>query len=366
MVVKVKHESDVHIIINVQQPSSALGTPLVLLLTKGTKSGVYGNADTLAEDYDETTNVYKQAAAMWRVASYTAPIAVVACPDEVRHTPGHLTVAKDGTVTATDTVEPGIVTGIKTHLYDGAIYALLDDVFTLDEIEQLSDFLYDQQRLMLVAQVRTTADLQSLQAHVAGYQTAKSVMTNTAGFQIEEGNFALDNATAYAATNWPVDWQHIGGKALPDIVPDSELTMDDYDDIAALRGLTVVNKSGDNMILQGKALANNYIDQFVHVNLVGDGIENGVQKKLNHTDFPNYNDDTIQDIEQTILAITDDYATKGVLDKLDDGKSAHITIPKRANVSQSDVTNRRLRGIIVDVKVADDVESVELTLNVTL
>ena len=364
MVVKVKHESDVHTIINVQLPTTNLGTPLILILTKGTKTNVYGDTDTLAEDYDETTNVYKQASHIWEVSQYTAPIEVVGCSDAVLHNLGDVSVATDGTVTASDVIVPGIITGVKNHLYDGVLYVLLDDVFTSEEVQQLSDFLYDQQRLMLIAQVRTAEELQTLQKHVAAYQTTKSVLTNTAGFVVPEGNFAIDNAAAYAAVNWPVDWQHIGG--LPEFDPDVDLVVDDFETIRDLRGLVVVNKAGDNMVLQGKALANNYIDQFVHVNLVGDGIENGLQKKLNHTNFPNYNDDTIADFEQTILAVTDDFVSKGVLDKLDDGKSAHVTIPKRANVSQSDVNNRKLKNVSVQVKIADDIDGIELTLNVTL
>lgn len=364
MVVKVKHESDVHMIINTQLPTTALGTPLVMILTKGTQSGVYGDIDSLAEDYDESTNVYKQAAAIWEVPSYTAPIEVVACNDEVRHTPGDVTIAKDGSVVATDAVEPGIVTGVKSHLYDGVMYILLDDIFSLDEVQNLSDFLYDQQRLMLTVQVRTLDDLQVLQKHVAAYQTTKSVLTNTTGFLVEEGNYSVDNAAGYAAANVPTDWQHIGN--LPEFEPIPDLTTDDYEIVRALRGITIVNKAGDNMLLQGKALANNYIDQFVHVNLVGDAIENGVQKWSNNHNFPNYNDDSIDSIKQTIIAICDGFVSMGVLDKQSDGTSAIVAVPKRANVSQTDVNNRKLKNISVQVKVADDIDEIDLTLNVTL
>ncbi|WP_204122025.1 hypothetical protein [Levilactobacillus sp. 244-2] len=364
MVVKVKHESDVHMIINAQLPTTALGTPLTMILTKGTKSGVYGDVDSLAEDYDETTNVYKQAAAIWEIPSYTSPIEIMACTDDVRHTPGDVVIAKDGSVVAADDVEPGIITGIKSHLYDGVIYVLLDDAFTSDEVQKLSDFLYDQQRLMLVVQVRTLEDLQTLQKHVAAYQTTKSVLTNTTGFLVEEGNYSVDNAAGYAASNVPTDWQHIGN--LPDFGPMPGLTIDDYEIVRDLRGITVVNKAGDNMLLQGKALANNYIDQFVHVNLVGDAIENGIQKWSNNHNFPNYNDDSIDSIKQMIIAVCDSYVAMGVLDKQADGTSAIVTVPKRANVSQSDVNNRKLKNVSVQVKIADDIDEIELTLNVTL
>ncbi|MFC6180347.1 hypothetical protein [Lactiplantibacillus daowaiensis] len=367
MSIKVKHESDVNLTINILRPDTSLGTPLIEIFTKGDKpTGVYGDTDTLAEDYDETTEVYKKAAAMWELDSYTAPIEVVSVPTASRHTPV-VSVDKDGVVTATDTIELGIVTGAKNHLYDGALYVLLDDSFTSDEVIALSDFLYDQQRLMLIVKVASIDELKPLAAHVSAYQAATNVLSNTAAMVVPQvGNYSLDQAAAYAASNVPTDWQHIGGATLTEFDPNSGLTIDDSADIQALRGMTVVNKSGDNMLLNGMALGNNYIDQFVHTMLVGDAIETAIQKYLNHHNFPNYDDNTINELKETILSVTDGYLTQGVLEAQSDGTSAIISVPKRANVSNADVANRKLKNITINTTTADDVDTVDGKLNVTL
>ena len=109
-------------------------------------------------------------------------------------------------------------------------------------------------------------------------------------------------AVAYAAANLPVDFQHIGN--LSQFEPDTDLTTDDYDTIAGLNATLVVNKAGDYMLLNGKALAGNYIDQFVHTQFVIDTLQTNLQKYLNRKNFPIYNDATIKEMTQTINAVS--------------------------------------------------------------
>ena len=74
------------------------------------------------------------------------------------------------------------------------------------EIEALSDFLYDNQRIMLVTQPNSITALQTLATHVAGYQKVKNHLGNTAAIvETAKDRYPAAQAVAYAAANLPVD-----------------------------------------------------------------------------------------------------------------------------------------------------------------
>ena len=63
----------------------------------------------------------------------------------------------------------------------------------------------------------------------------------------------------------------------------------DYDTIAGLNATLVVNKAGDYMLLNGKALAGNYIDQFVHTQLVIDTLQTNSNIEISDIEDEIYN-----------------------------------------------------------------------------
>ncbi|MBU9788900.1 hypothetical protein KOM07_05025, partial [Lentilactobacillus sp. G22-6] len=180
----VKQTTDVHFIVAIHALTNPDRTPSVAIGTKNTdattKSNIYDDLDSLSADYKENTGVYNQAAAMFEVNGFRGPIEVIAYPNADSITPSGVQsqgTGHGGKVTATPT--PGIVVGITQHLFDGFKYLVLDGA-SETEIEALSDFLYDNQRIMLVTQPNSVATLQTLATHVAGVQKVKDKLGNTA------------------------------------------------------------------------------------------------------------------------------------------------------------------------------------------
>ncbi|MCT2883683.1 hypothetical protein [Lentilactobacillus parabuchneri] len=362
----VKQTTDVHFTVAIHALTNSDSTPSVAIATKNTdattKSNIYDDLYSLSADYAENTGVYDQAAAMFEVNGFNGPIEVISYPNVDSNTPSGVKsqgTTTGGTVTAAATTTPGIVAGITQHLFDGFKYLVLDGA-TETEIEALSDFLYDNQRIMLVTQPNSVNALQALATHVAGYQTVKNQLGNTAAIvETAKDRYPAAQAVAYAAANLPVDFQHIGN--LSQFEPDADLTTDDYDTIAGLNATLVVNKAGDYMLLNGKALAGNYIDQFVHTQLVIDTLQTNLQKYLNRKNFPIYNDATIKEMTQTINAVSTSLLQMGVL------YTAIVvnTVP-RANVLNSDVIARKYNGFSLSAQIADDIDTINAKLDLTL
>ncbi|GAF37500.1 hypothetical protein [Lentilactobacillus farraginis] len=357
----VKQTTDVHFIVAIHALSNSDSTPLVAIATKNTdattKSNIYDDLESLSADYAENTGVYAQAAAMFDVNGFRGPVEVIAYPNVDSTGVQSQGTDDGGTVTATTT--PGIIVGITQHLFDGFKYLVLDGA-TEAETEALSDFLYDNQRIMLVTQPNSVTALQTLATHVAGVQTVKNQLGNTAAIvETATDRYPAAQAVAYAAANLPVDFQHIGN--LSQFEPDADLTTDDYDTIAGLNATLVVNKAGDYMLLNGKALAGNYIDQFVHTQLVIDTLQTSLQKYLNRKNFPIYNDATIKEMTQTINAVSTSLLQMGVL-----YTPIVVNSVPRANVPNGDVVARKYNGFSLSAQIADDIDTINAKLDLTL
>lgn len=360
----VKQTTDVHFIVAIHALNTSDSAPSVAIATKNTdattKSNIYDDLDTLSADYAESTGVYAQAAAMFEVSGFRGPVEVIAYPNVDSITPSGVQsqgTGHGGKVTATPT--PGIVVGITQHLFDGFKYLVLDGA-SETEIEALSDFLYDNQRIMLVTQPNSVATLQTLATHVAGVQKVKNKLGNTAAIvETAKDRYPAAQAVAYAAANLPVDFQHIGN--LSQFEPDADLTTDDYDTIAGLNATLVVNKAGDYMLLNGKALAGNYIDQFVHTQLVIDTLQTNLQKYLNRKNFPIYNDAAIKEMTQTINAVSTSLLQMGVL-----YTAITVNSVPRAKVLNSDVVARKYNGFSLSAQIADDIDTINAKLDLTL
>lgn len=360
-----KHRSDVHFVVSIKALTNNGVVPDVAIATQGNDTTItdkqYASLEDLAVDYPENTNVYNQAEAMFDVSTFNNNlIEVIAYPNAPVATPSNVKVkaTPDGAeVTADNT--PGLVAGVKAHMWDGFKYLLLDNASEAD-IEALSDVLYDAQRVMLVIQPKSVDDLVKLQAHVATYQVKPNKLGNTAAIvDTSDVRFPAAQASAYAASNIPTDFMHIG--KLSELEVDENLSDDDVDKINALNGIAVENKAGDNMLSQGKALAGNYIDQFVHAQLVIDGYTTFLQKYMNDHNFPAYTDKTILEMKAGLETLGTNYFTQNILA----AKPVFDYVP-RAKVMNSLVAEREYNGFSSDQQIQDDIETLNAKLNLTL
>jgi hypothetical protein len=115
------------------------------------------------------------------------------------------------------------------------------------------------------------------------------------------------------------------------------------------------------MLLNGLALAGNYVDQFVHTQLVIDTFQTALQKYLNRHNFPIFNDATIKEMAQTIEACGQQLQQQGVL-----ASAVQITSVPRSDVSNSDVAARKYNGFGFNVQIADDIDTINAKIDLTL
>lgn len=360
-----KLTSNVHFAVTIHPLTLNGEKPKFIILTHNTdatvKSNTYSGLYSSTTDYPENTPVYPLMEAAFDVENFAGPIEVVAVPNAPVAVPYNSAVdatADGGTVATQET--PGIVYAMGQHLYDGAYYVVCASDITADELTELSDFLYAQKRVMLVAEVPTVADLKTLSDHVKTTDVTPDSLGNTTA--VVNSNTDLHPAVqvvAYASSNMPTDLQHIGN--LSQMTPDTTLTGDDYDEITTLNGTTVVNKSDDMMMLNGTALAGNYADQFVHTQYVVDTFTDCLQKYLNRTNFPTYDDDTINEMVKSLQTAGTELQSEHIL-----ASTPKVNFAKRSAVPNADVTAREYNYFQISAEIADDIENINGKLDITL
>lgn len=364
--VQTKHRSDVHFTVNIKRLTNGDLKPVISILTKNTdattKSNVYASLEDLSKDFPENTNLYKIAEAIFDVDSFNNQLLeVISYPNADVTKPTNVMVkptAVGAKVSATPT--PGIVAAMQAHVWDGMLYTLVDGGTEAD-YEALSDYLYKQQRVMLIARLFNTSDFQKLAQHVQSTQTTANTLGNTyAVVDTSTDRFPEAQAAAFAASNIPTDFMHIGG--LSEFEVDKNLSDDDADDITNAYGAVVVNKADDLMLSTGRALCGtNYVDQFVHVQYIIDQWTNAIQKYLNAHKWPRYDDKTIGELKALVVTLGINFYTMGILAaKVSDDD---VTTIAYANVLPSLVEKREYNGLGVNAQVANSVETLNAKAN---
>lgn len=361
-----KFRTDVHLTVSIHKRGNGGILPDLAIYSKNqTKikdTKLYASLYDLSQDYPENTSVYSQAEAVFDVDTFNNNLLeVIPAPATAANTPAKVAVkpTKDGaTVSATTT--PAIIAGIQNHLHDGFKYLILDG-FAEADIETLSDFLYKQQRIMTVAQLTSVDDLGKLKAHAASTMTTANSLDNLAALvDTSNDRFPVAQADAFAVSNIPTDYMHI--ENLSEFEVDPNLSDDDVDQIESLNGIAIVNKGGDLLPSGSKTLAgNNYIDQFVHFQIVVDTYQQVLQKYLNDNKFPSYTDKTIGEMKTALDNAGNNMFTQGILET-----KPLVTSIKRADVLPSLVAEREYNGFRVNATIADDIQSINAALDLVI
>lgn len=360
-----KFRSDVNFLVSVHERTNGGTAPDIGIGTQSQDntmtSKMYASLADLSKDYPENTNVYNIAEAIFDVDSFNNNLVeVIQYPKDDVPTPTNVSVtptADGAQVKATTT--PGIIAGFKNHLHDGFKYLLLDGASEAD-YETLSDYLYDQQRIMLVAQLTSVDDLAKLQSHATATMGKTNKIDNLAAFvDTQTDRFPAAQACAFAASNIPTDFMHIGN--LSQFALDENLSDDDVDQIESLNGMAIVNKAGDLMVSGGRTLAgNNFVDQFVNVNMIIDSYQQYLQHYLNQHHWPAYTDATLGEMQAGLETLGKNYIADDVLE------SNEIDLVKVADVLPSLVAEREYNGLSAKLVVRNDVETMNSKIDFTL
>ncbi|KRM91597.1 hypothetical protein [Fructilactobacillus florum] len=362
MSVIIKRPTNVHLTVSIQQVVKGVGKPAIAILTKGTstKAKIYSTIDDLSQDYNESTDVFETAKAAFEVPGFNESVEVLqygstaALQAPTQSSDNGNVSTSDSNTTALTPVSQIVA----DHLFDGFNYLVPDKTVPETDLEDLSDFLYDNQRVVLYAQLNSVADLQKLSTHVQSYQKDdKEKQGNTGAIVETSDRKPAVQIVAYASINAPTDLGHVGN--LSQMVPDDDLTQSDYEAIDSANGSVVVNKADWAMSNSGKALKGNYIDQFVHVQMVTDEIKRVIQNYLNSQKFPAYDESTVSMIEKLIDGVSKEYTANGILvDPIVVTSTPINQVPDRL------VEDREFSKFGFNFKIANDVQDINANVNV--
>lgn len=351
----VKQMSDVHIRLKLSK-LTATNVQSVAILTSGNDSNVhnyvYGMNDDVSKDFDENTSVYNLVQKAFEVADYQGVIQVIVAPNQ--DVSGKKADANSqGTVTMPDTNR--FVYALSQRIDDGFNYVVTDNLSEKD-LEAVSDYLYSTQKAALAAQVKSSTDLQTFAAYSSKNQPMTTTKMNPVYAVTDSQHLPTIQAVADATANAPMDMMKAGNHS--EFIPDDSLSMEDIEQIKDLGGSCVVNKAGDMMMLQGKSLGANYIDQFVNTKIVKDTFQYDLQKQLNASKHLRFDDAGINLLYQTLKFTSTKLVNQGYLDG-----EAEITKRSYSDTTDGEKSTRTYNGLSINAKVMSSIETVNITLD---
>ncbi|WP_203648892.1 hypothetical protein [Secundilactobacillus yichangensis] len=354
-----------------------------LIAIPGTAEGIttFGSLDEVAEKYDESTEIYKQAAEFFNQliqdSVYDQPLAVATYIDQDQ--PDPMGVVNDApvvnSVTTTDTTATvdlsaatvpnvnGLVHMLTNYFKAGWRFVMAPEA-TTEQLEATMDFLYDNQDGILLTQVSTTDDADALKQYATKY-TDTNKMLPVIVLADKEGQPTIGGAVAVATDTVPVNWRHIGG--LPGIEP-NDWTVPEIEQLDNDNAIPVVNKAGDFMFLHGRGLDGHYIDNIFGIQYVYDFMQAGLQKWLDlpAQRFFKFNDAGLSLLKAQAQSLLDQLGTMGFFAEGADGKPlASVTVPTRAQVSTASVEARRTQ-MTVNVTLANLIDTIDGQINFTI
>lgn len=375
--------SDIDINMSIKEALIGADAPDAIIATKGsdTTSSLksYYTTDEVAEDFGADTDVYKKAEFAFGQDGFMGPLGVLTYPNADQEIEVSTPVTEYNTVstptadganvelksitTSTQTV-PGIIAGLQNYLWSGWRYLILDADDDVETIKTVAHYLYDNKHGILVASVKSIENLKAIHDEAVA-MVKPNHMGNTIGIiNKNEGQYPDIAAAVFASKRIPLDWMHI--RNLDDVTA-NEWTYSEYQQILSLNGLTTVNKAGDIMLSNSKALDGSYIDNTFGTQYVYDKLQNGLQKFMNSKDLLTFDDDGINLLAANADGIMQSIAKMGVFAKGDDGKPImKVDKVSRANTLNADVVKRRYRGLKITCQLVASIETVQLSLSVTL
>lgn len=382
---KVKIISDVVFSQIVKQKSTAVKAAATLIAVPGTDDAetfkTYSDLEEVAADFDEDTAAYKQAEQYFAVMAAgdhigeTVAIGTYSTKDlpdpmvpvsEAKPSDVNASATGDGAVVSSD-APAATVTGIVHLLTDyftkgwRFIIAPGADITTL---ESVMDFVYENQHGILVVESADVATVTLLNTFAAKY-TDPNKFLPVYVIPVKSDLPVGVSVEAEAATEFPIDWQHIG--KLPNIVAD-DWTMPEITQFDALNASPVVDKAGDLMMLHGRALDGHYMDNVFCAQYVKDYVTAGMQNFLDapSSKFLKYNNAGIALIKAQLESLMTALGQLGFFGENDAGKPDYtVSVPDRDAIPDKTVEGRKL-NVVVNYTMASLIDYIDGQLNLTI
>ncbi|WP_282801128.1 hypothetical protein [Secundilactobacillus kimchicus] len=342
----------------------------------------YGALADVAEVYDESTRQYKVAEEWFNHLAENEnttdePISIGTYVDQDQ--PDPMAEVLDAPVVksieTTDTTATITAEAAKVPLVNGLVHFLTNYfqegwrfVFApeADETTQqaVMDYLYENQQGILLVEVADTATATAYKTYADKY-TDKNKFVPVMVLADKDGQEVAAGAAAVATVTVPVNWRRIGNLSG---ITDNNWLAPEIAQLDQANADPIVNKSGDFMLLHGRALDGHYMDNVFGTQYVYGYMTAGVQKWLDRPEqrFFKFNDVNLSKLKAEAELLGSQLAAMGFFAEGDDGKAIFkVTVPSRNQTSQSDVEKRRTK-MVIDYTLANLIDTVDGQINVTV
>ncbi|TPR23136.1 hypothetical protein DY120_07465 [Apilactobacillus micheneri] len=356
-----KHVSDVKMHLLMLKMANT-NNQSIAILTGGdddqAHSYTYNSIDDVTQ-FTEDSEVYDMVEKAFDI-DYQGNVEVIVAPNKDVTPSGNLkaTPNSDGAKVSNQSINR-FVYALQQYAYDGFRLITNASDVTEKDLETVTDFLYQLQKVFLFAQFNKVADLQSLFNYSSLRQVTTSDKQNTVTGMVEtHDRKPAVQVIAYGLANAPIDYEHIGN--LPEMTEDDDLTSDDIQNIIDAHGTCVYSKAGDQMLLQGKSFGDNYIDEFINTTIVKSTYQYSLQKELNGFKNNHFDDKTIGLLVERAEKVSSDLMSQGYFDE-----KPKVDKTPRAQVNPSLVTKRHYKGITISAPIATSIDTMDVFLNLT-
>lgn len=377
-----KQISDINITMSIKSLPLGDTKADVAIVTRGkdaehTSMKLYYSADDIATDFGSDTALYAKAEAIFSQDDFKGPIAIISTKNvDSIDTPVATTLNKvtstatsDGATVSVTTnknvtsISP-VVDALNNYLWSGWRYVLLDTDDDIEMINEVGAYLYENQHGILVASVSSIDNLKKINEVLTANLLTDHLGNTYVIVNKNEKEHPEAAAAAFASLHIPLDWMHIRNL---NGVTANEWTYDEYEQIQLLNGSTTVNKAGDIMLSNSRAVDGTFVDNSFGAQYVYDGVQNGIQKFLNSQDLLAFDDDGINLLKATTEAVMANIGKVGIFANGLDGKPIYkVTSVGRSNISNQDVIARRYNGLHISCSLVNAIEKLSLGIDVTL
>ncbi|MFC2948534.1 DUF3383 family protein [Virgibacillus sediminis] len=330
--------SDVTVRINTNNPTGTVGFGKPLIVgeaTGGHPYTEYVGLEGLAEDFDDTTEVYAKASALLEQTNRPARFAVAAY-DPASTDAGAATTAAD----------------LVDSLLSRDWYFLIATNTDVVDIGDVSDVIEGSTKFpkLYTARVASVTDLTTLgttndRTFVAVHPADEHIDAAIVG---EIGSQEVGSVT----------WQ---GHTLKGITP-QDLSPGELTDIEDANGYAYVTKAGDDVTSEGKVLSGEYIDVMHGKDWVKANIEHTVQKIKNRAGKIPYTDGGISTLEAGVLSVLKTGYNQGIIADDEGGTPLYNTnFLSRAETSEEDRALRRYTGGNFGFELAGAIHDAEIS-----
>lgn len=327
---------DAQVVLSIFKPAPVVGLGIPAIFIQGDTEGYqeYTTLDSLVEDYDESTNIYKKAEAIFNQINAPEKVGVVtftaaSTPEDVNAQP----TGDGATVTAGTGLAP-IAQAAEDYWLNDWHFALLAD-FDANNALALSNFIEAQAYKFLVVQVSDLTDLKPL---TPNSRTIGLIKNNDEPFDAA----LVGNAASVTVGNITWKFRH----DLVGITAD-QVTNAQFDKINEAHAIGYIAKAGVAQTTEGWTLSGDYIDTLHGQDWLKSNLETNLQTLMTNTPKISYDSAGIALLTSVVSSTLETAKGQGIIAVGDDGKTGlySVTAKPASEMNPSDIALRAYKGI---------------------